>query len=150
MSDDARHRVHELSEQAVAAARTGRFDEARSLADLAKALLASLQDETKTTRVVDGMTKAQLKDANRRRRDTRAAKAAAASFKAEMPSAPLLAAFALDKRFGGLRGYAKARKIDRSSLSAYARGDTACPAWVDALVRKDFPDLEWTWPKGVV
>lgn len=82
-------------------------------------------------------------------RQTNGSKSAHQALMEGRPAGPLLAAFASDPRFGSLRAYAESRGIDRSSLSAYARGVSPCPVWVDRLIRRDFPDLEWVWPRGL-
>lgn len=65
------------------------------------------------------------------------------------PNASLLLALAQDVRFGSLRRYAGMRGIPYSTLAAYASGRLPCSLKVDALIRRDFPKLKWTWPAGL-
>jgi membrane-bound lytic murein transglycosylase B len=141
----------ELAKAIAEASRVGRWEDVRRLTDALLAVTGGNENWTSTRHAVKDvqeMTRAQLK---RRGRAVSKAKAEKAE-QDDSPAAPLLKAFSDDPRFGSLRAYARVRRYDRSSLSAYANGVAPCPSHIDRKVREDFPSVfesGWTWPKGV-
>jgi hypothetical protein len=137
VSDDVDPRIRELSQAIQAAAKAHQWLIVRSLNQTLRQALASQRSRH--------MTKAHKKANSQSNASTRAYQA----LEDKSPSAPLLAAFAADQRFGSLRAWCTSRAENRSSMSWYLHGRGPMPARVYDKIRRDFPDLEWEPPAGV-